>query len=188
MLPRGLAQLGRGYGGGEAGWGAGTDAASLTAGGAGWATTGDRVMALRARQAARIAAWKAKDAAEKAGWSTPRTIGSAVASDAFFPFADGLLAAVEAGATAVIQPGGSIRDDEVIAAAQRTEETMLALALDFGTTMSDAQMAEFVASLSRPRKIMLMVKAVGAVMLLAVVVTRESVITKVRLAESEKSK
>ena len=56
-------------------------------------------------------------AADKAGWDTVRTIGSAVASDAFFPFADGLLAAVEAGATAVIQPGGSIRDDEVIAAA-----------------------------------------------------------------------
>jgi len=68
-------------------------------------------------ESARIAAWKAKDAADKAGWATPRTIGSAVASDAFFPFADGLLAAVEAGATAVIQPGGSIRDEEVIAAA-----------------------------------------------------------------------
>ncbi|MBW4330686.1 bifunctional phosphoribosylaminoimidazolecarboxamide formyltransferase/IMP cyclohydrolase [Stakelama sp. CBK3Z-3] len=68
-------------------------------------------------ESARIAAWKAKDAAEKAGWGQPRTIGSAVASDAFFPFADGLLTAVEAGATAVIQPGGSIRDDEVIAAA-----------------------------------------------------------------------
>jgi phosphoribosylaminoimidazolecarboxamide formyltransferase/IMP cyclohydrolase len=68
-------------------------------------------------ESARIAAWKAKDAADKAGWATPRTIGSAVASDAFFPFADGLLAAVEAGATAVIQPGGSIRDAEVIAAA-----------------------------------------------------------------------
>ncbi len=68
-------------------------------------------------ESARIAAWKAKDAAAKAGWATPRTIGSAVASDAFFPFADGLMAAVEAGATAVIQPGGSIRDDEVIAAA-----------------------------------------------------------------------
>jgi phosphoribosylaminoimidazolecarboxamide formyltransferase/IMP cyclohydrolase len=68
-------------------------------------------------ESARIAACKARDAAEKAGWPEPRTIGSAVASDAFFPFADGLLAAVEAGATAVIQPGGSIRDDEVIAAA-----------------------------------------------------------------------
>ena len=68
-------------------------------------------------ESARIAAWKAKDAADKAGWTEARTIGSAVASDAFFPFADGLLAAVEAGATAVIQPGGSIRDAEVIAAA-----------------------------------------------------------------------
>ncbi|TPG20453.1 bifunctional phosphoribosylaminoimidazolecarboxamide formyltransferase/IMP cyclohydrolase PurH [Sphingomonas koreensis] len=68
-------------------------------------------------ESARIAAWKAKDAADKAGWGEPRTMGSAVASDAFFPFADGLLTAVEAGATAVIQPGGSIRDDEVIAAA-----------------------------------------------------------------------
>jgi phosphoribosylaminoimidazolecarboxamide formyltransferase/IMP cyclohydrolase len=53
----------------------------------------------------------------QAGWETPRTIGSAVASDAFFPFADGLEALVAAGATAVIQPGGSMRDDEVIAAA-----------------------------------------------------------------------
>jgi phosphoribosylaminoimidazolecarboxamide formyltransferase/IMP cyclohydrolase len=68
-------------------------------------------------ESARIAAWKAKDAAEKAGWLEPRTIGSAVASDAFFPFADGLMAAVEAGATAVIQPGGSIRDADVIEAA-----------------------------------------------------------------------
>jgi phosphoribosylaminoimidazolecarboxamide formyltransferase/IMP cyclohydrolase len=68
-------------------------------------------------ESARIAAWKAKDAADKAGWAEPRTIGSAVASDAFFPFADGLLTAVEAGATAVIQPGGSIRDADVIEAA-----------------------------------------------------------------------
>lgn len=68
-------------------------------------------------ESARIAAWKAKDAAAAAGWSKPRTAGSAVASDAFFPFADGLVAAAEAGATAVIQPGGSIRDAEVIAAA-----------------------------------------------------------------------
>jgi phosphoribosylaminoimidazolecarboxamide formyltransferase/IMP cyclohydrolase len=66
---------------------------------------------------ARIAAWKARDAAEAAGWPQPRTIGSAVASDAFFPFADGLLAAADAGATAVIQPGGSVRDAEVIEAA-----------------------------------------------------------------------
>ena len=76
-------------------------------------------------ESARIAAWKARDAAEKAGWNEPRTIGSAVASDAFFPFADGLLAAVEAGATAVIQPGGSIRDDEVIAAADEAGLAMV---------------------------------------------------------------
>ncbi|MGS1094441.1 bifunctional phosphoribosylaminoimidazolecarboxamide formyltransferase/IMP cyclohydrolase [Aquamicrobium terrae] len=65
----------------------------------------------------RIAARKALDAAETAGMGEPLTKGSVVASDAFFPFADGLLAAVEAGATTVIQPGGSMRDDEVIAAA-----------------------------------------------------------------------
>ncbi|MFD1033041.1 bifunctional phosphoribosylaminoimidazolecarboxamide formyltransferase/IMP cyclohydrolase [Sphingomonas hankookensis] len=76
-------------------------------------------------ESARIAAWKAKDAADKAGWAEARTIGSAVASDAFFPFADGLLAAVEAGATAVIQPGGSIRDDEVIAAADEAGLAMV---------------------------------------------------------------
>jgi len=63
--------------------------------------------------AARIAAWKAREAAA----GGPGAKGSVVASDAFFPFADGLLAAVEAGATAVIQPGGSVRDGEIIAAA-----------------------------------------------------------------------
>ena len=81
------------------------------------ATAGVGAGQMNRLESARIAAWKAKDAADKAGWIQPRTIGSAVASDAFFPFADGLLTAVEAGATAVIQPGGSIRDDEVIAAA-----------------------------------------------------------------------
>ncbi|URW75728.1 bifunctional phosphoribosylaminoimidazolecarboxamide formyltransferase/IMP cyclohydrolase [Sphingomonas donggukensis] len=81
------------------------------------ATAGVGAGQMNRLESARIAAWKAKDAAERAGWPEPRTIGSAVASDAFFPFADGLMAAVEAGATAVIQPGGSIRDDEVIAAA-----------------------------------------------------------------------
>ena len=81
------------------------------------ATAGIGAGQMNRLESARIAAWKAKDAADKAGWTQPRTIGSAVASDAFFPFADGLLAAVEAGATAVIQPGGSIRDEEVIAAA-----------------------------------------------------------------------
>jgi phosphoribosylaminoimidazolecarboxamide formyltransferase/IMP cyclohydrolase len=67
--------------------------------------------------AARIAARKAQDAALEAGLKEPATKGSVVASDAFFPFADGLLVAIEAGATAVIQPGGSVRDDEVIKAA-----------------------------------------------------------------------
>ncbi|RWL79457.1 MAG: bifunctional phosphoribosylaminoimidazolecarboxamide formyltransferase/IMP cyclohydrolase [Mesorhizobium sp.] len=65
----------------------------------------------------RIAARKALDAAGIAGLAAPLTKGSVVASDAFFPFADGLLSAIEAGATAVIQPGGSMRDDDVIAAA-----------------------------------------------------------------------
>src|SRR5947209_5323435 len=77
------------------------------------------------RDSARIAAIRAREAAEANGWTEPRTIGSAVASDAFFPFADGLLVAVEAGATAVIQPGGSVRDDEVIAAADEAGITML---------------------------------------------------------------
>jgi phosphoribosylaminoimidazolecarboxamide formyltransferase/IMP cyclohydrolase len=67
--------------------------------------------------ASRIAARKAEDAARAAGHGQSLARGSVVASDAFFPFADGLLAAAEAGATAVIQPGGSMRDDEIIAAA-----------------------------------------------------------------------
>jgi phosphoribosylaminoimidazolecarboxamide formyltransferase/IMP cyclohydrolase len=66
---------------------------------------------------ARIAAWKEREVSEAAKLAQPRTIGSVVASDAFFPFADGLLTAAAAGATAVIQPGGSMRDNEVIAAA-----------------------------------------------------------------------
>ena len=66
---------------------------------------------------ARIAARKAQDAAVEAKLAAPLTKGSVVASDAFFPFADGLLTAIEAGATAVIQPGGSMRDDLVIQAA-----------------------------------------------------------------------
>ncbi|HEY0329720.1 MAG TPA: bifunctional phosphoribosylaminoimidazolecarboxamide formyltransferase/IMP cyclohydrolase [Rhodopseudomonas sp.] len=66
---------------------------------------------------ARIAARKAQDAAAELKLAEPKTKGSVVASDAFFPFADGMLACIEAGATAVIQPGGSVRDDEVIKAA-----------------------------------------------------------------------
>jgi phosphoribosylaminoimidazolecarboxamide formyltransferase/IMP cyclohydrolase len=77
------------------------------------------------RDSSRIAAIRAREAADANGWPEPRTVGSAVASDAFFPFADGLLAAAEAGATAVIQPGGSIRDDEVIAAADEAGLAML---------------------------------------------------------------
>jgi len=66
---------------------------------------------------ARIAAQKAREAQAAAGWPEPMTKGSAAASDAFFPFPDGLLVVAEAGATSVIQPGGSMRDDEVIKAA-----------------------------------------------------------------------
>ena len=77
------------------------------------------------RDSSRIAAMKAAEAAEKFGWAQSRAVGSAVASDAFFPFADGLLAAAEAGATAVIQPGGSIRDEEVIAAADEAGLAMV---------------------------------------------------------------
>ena len=75
---------------------------------------------------ARIAAIKSDDAAKAAGETGSRTEGCVVASDAFFPFADGLLSAAQAGATAVIQPGGSMRDDEVIAAA---DEKGLAMVL-----------------------------------------------------------
>ncbi|MBE7730321.1 bifunctional phosphoribosylaminoimidazolecarboxamide formyltransferase/IMP cyclohydrolase [Komagataeibacter sp. FXV3] len=74
---------------------------------------------------ARIAATKSADAAKAAGIDHPLTQGSVVASDAFFPFADGLEAAIAAGATAVIQPGGSIRDDEVIAAADKAGIAMV---------------------------------------------------------------
>jgi phosphoribosylaminoimidazolecarboxamide formyltransferase/IMP cyclohydrolase len=89
------------------------------------ATAGIGAGQMNRRDSARIAAAKAREAAETHGWNHPRTVGSAVASDAFFPFADGLLAAVEAGATAVIQPGGSIRDDEVIAAANEAGLAMI---------------------------------------------------------------
>jgi phosphoribosylaminoimidazolecarboxamide formyltransferase/IMP cyclohydrolase len=81
------------------------------------ATAGIGAGQMNRRDSARIAAIKAQEAAATHGWDAPHTVGSAVASDAFFPFADGLISAAEAGATAVIQPGGSIRDDEVIAAA-----------------------------------------------------------------------
>ena len=76
------------------------------------------------RDSARIAALRAGEAAQAAGLPRSLAQGSACASDAFFPFADGLMQAVEAGATAIIQPGGSIRDAEVIAAADEAGVTM----------------------------------------------------------------
>ncbi len=73
----------------------------------------------------RIAAYKADEAAKAAGLGESLAKGSVVASDAFFPFADGLLAAAAAGATAVIQPGGSINDKDVIAAANEAGLAMV---------------------------------------------------------------
>ena len=75
--------------------------------------------------ATRIAARKSEDAAKAAGLSEPLAKGAVLASDAFFPFADGLIAAAEAGATAIIQPGGSIKDQEVIAAADERGLAMI---------------------------------------------------------------
>ncbi|GGC38641.1 bifunctional purine biosynthesis protein PurH [Novosphingobium marinum] len=89
------------------------------------ATAGIGAGQMNRRDSSRIAAMKAAEAAETYGWEKPRTVGSAVASDAFFPFPDGLLAAAEAGATAVIQPGGSIRDDKVIEAADEAGLAMV---------------------------------------------------------------
>ena len=83
----------------------------------GCATVGIGAGQMSRVDSARIAASKSGEAAKAAGQSAPLTQGSVAASDAFFPFADGLETIVAAGATAVIQPGGSIRDDEVIAAA-----------------------------------------------------------------------
>ena len=74
---------------------------------------------------ARMAAWKGEQAAKSAGAPQRLTQGSVAASDAFFPFADGLEAIAAAGATAVIQPGGSIRDDEVIKAADDHDIAMV---------------------------------------------------------------
>ena len=74
---------------------------------------------------ARIAAWKAAEAAKASGAMESLAKGSVVASDAFFPFGDGLITAAEAGATAVIQPGGSMRDDEVIKAADERNLAMV---------------------------------------------------------------
>ncbi len=83
------------------------------------ATTGIGAGQMNRAESSRIAAWKGEAAAKAAGLERPLAEGSVVASDAFFPFADGLEIAASAGATAVIQPGGSIRDAEVIAAADK---------------------------------------------------------------------
>ena len=83
----------------------------------GGATVGIGAGQMSRVDSSRIAALKSRDAATAAGAKEPGTIGSVVASDAFFPFPDGLLAAADAGASAVIQPGGSVRDADVIAAA-----------------------------------------------------------------------
>jgi phosphoribosylaminoimidazolecarboxamide formyltransferase/IMP cyclohydrolase len=91
----------------------------------GGATVGIGAGQMSRVDSSRIAARKAQEAAEAAGESLSWAKGSVVASDAFFPFADGLLAAAEAGATAVIQPGGSMRDEEVIAAADQAGLAMV---------------------------------------------------------------
>ncbi|TXN65938.1 bifunctional phosphoribosylaminoimidazolecarboxamide formyltransferase/IMP cyclohydrolase [Methylobacterium sp. WL6] len=83
----------------------------------GGATVGIGAGQMSRVDSSRIAAWKAAEGAQRLGLPDSLAVGAVVASDAFFPFADGLMAAAEAGATAVIQPGGSMRDDDVIRAA-----------------------------------------------------------------------
>ena len=82
-------------------------------------------MSLPPSQSLSVRELRADEAAEMAGDAESLAKGSVVASDAFFPFADGLLAAAEAGATAVIQPGGSMRDQEVIDAADEAGLAMV---------------------------------------------------------------
>ena len=91
----------------------------------GGATVGVGAGQMSRVDSARVAAWKGEAAAKAAGASANLTQGSVAASDAFFPFADGLEALIEAGATAVIQPGGSVRDPEVIAAADKAGIAMV---------------------------------------------------------------
>ncbi|GGC60733.1 bifunctional purine biosynthesis protein PurH [Siccirubricoccus deserti] len=91
----------------------------------GLATVGIGAGQMNRVESSRIAAWKSEAAAKAAGLAEPLARGSVVASDAFFPFADGLETAAAAGATAVIQPGGSIRDAEVIAAADKAGLAMV---------------------------------------------------------------
>jgi phosphoribosylaminoimidazolecarboxamide formyltransferase/IMP cyclohydrolase len=89
------------------------------------ATAGIGAGQMNRLESSRIAAWKSEAAAKAAGLPRPLAEGSVAASDAFFPFADGLEAAAAAGATAVIQPGGSMRDAEVIAAADKAGLAMV---------------------------------------------------------------
>lgn len=89
------------------------------------ATAGIGAGQMNRRDSGRIAAVRAREAAETAGWDAPRTQGSAMASDAFLPFADGIEVALEAGASVVIQPGGAMRDEEVIAAANEAGLAMV---------------------------------------------------------------
>jgi phosphoribosylaminoimidazolecarboxamide formyltransferase/IMP cyclohydrolase len=91
----------------------------------GGATVGIGAGQMSRVDSARVARLKAEDAAHAGGWGDPKTIGSVCASDAFFPFPDGLLQAAQAGSTAVIQPGGSIRDEDVIKAADQAELAMV---------------------------------------------------------------
>ncbi len=91
----------------------------------GGATVGIGAGQMSRVDSSRIAAWKAREGADRLGLAESLAEGAVVASDAFFPFADGLLAAAEAGATAVIQPGGSMRDNDVIAAADEAGLAMV---------------------------------------------------------------
>ena len=91
----------------------------------GGATVGVGAGQMSRINSSRIATWKAADAAKVAGDSDSWAKGSVAASDAFFPFADGLLAIADSGVTAVIQPGGSVRDEEVIAAADEKDLAMV---------------------------------------------------------------
>ncbi|HIM25543.1 MAG TPA: bifunctional phosphoribosylaminoimidazolecarboxamide formyltransferase/IMP cyclohydrolase [Rhodospirillales bacterium] len=91
----------------------------------GGATVGVGAGQMSRINSSRIATWKAADAAKVAGSTESWAVGSVAASDAFFPFADGLLAIADAGVTAVIQPGGSVRDEEVIAAADEKDLAMV---------------------------------------------------------------
>ena len=91
----------------------------------GLATVGIGAGQMNRAESSRIAAWKSEAAAKAAGLAEPLAKGSVVASDAFFPFADGLEIAASAGATAIIQPGGSIRDNEVIEAADKAGLAMV---------------------------------------------------------------